>query len=480
MMFESEDTSRSTIEDESGPEPVSPAPTPSDTEQEEPPSLELLEESAAQLAALRQRAEYLLEQLSTGRVDEQSRDNIDAGDTVQEPRREDHEDDEMAMEWRTPTSFDEPLFPGSLVSDNNTAGRHADAEHEGRDLPVGNAIVPFQDPAPSSSDGSPPEPNPSEVFAEPPTPPASTASTSQNSGMSPPAGEAYDQPDVVPPLLDLDSAETYPIQRHSAQSSSILDRPVGAGQPAFGQVADARFNVTATDVMVVEKEIAVLFKAINRHSEARRENTGHALSLLREAKEIVLSEPHRLERAEYNIQQARLILERAKVSRRQSRLLALRTVWRLILWLAVLGGLGAALHLYPQIIDEIVSRTAFRLGWEEALFVPALWAVVAGGAGGCLGTISFLVERVRIHHEFDDQYILRTTVQPLMGVILGMLVFGILAVGFNSLGSSLRIHPLTTFLPAAVALPVGLWQEYVYALIFRLTRLLTFQRRRRW
>lgn len=478
-MFESEDTPRSTIEDESGPEPTSAPPPPSDAELEEPPSLELLEESAAQLAALRQRAEYLLEQLSTGRVEERPRDNVDARDTVQEPLREDHEDDEMATEWRTPTAFDEPLFPGSLASDNNT-GRHADGEQAGRDLPVGKAIVPFQDPAPTSSDGSHPEPDPPEVFSEPPTQPSSTASTSQNSEMPSSAGEAYDPPDVVPPLLGLDSAGTNPIQRHNAQSSSILDRPVGAGQPAFGQVADAKFDVTATDVMVVDKEIAVLFKAINRHSEARRENTGHALSLLREAKEIVLSQPHRIQRAEYNIQQARLILERAKVSRRQSRLLALRTVWRLILWLAVLGGLGAALHLYPQVIGEIVSRAAFRLGWEEALFVPALWAVVAGGAGGCLGTIAFLVERVRIHQEFDDQYILRTTVQPLMGVILGLLVFGILAVGFNSLGSSLRIHPLTTFLPAAIALPVGLWQEYVYALIFRLTRLLTFQRRRRW
>lgn len=478
-MFESEDTSRSTIEDEVGPEPFSAPPTTTDSEIEEPPSLELLEESAAQLAALRQRAEYLLEQLSTGRADERSRRDLDPRDPEREPRKESHVDNEMAVEWKAPTEVDEPPLPGSLESDNNT-GRHVDAEQDGRALPISNAIVPFQDPATLKPDGSHSVPNTSGAFAEPPTSPASTASTTQNPGMPSSHGDAYDPPDVVPPLLEVDSAEAYPIQRHREQSSSVLDRPVGAGQSALGQVADARFDVTATDVMVVEKEIAVLFKAINRHREARRENTGHALSLLREAREIVLSEPHRIERAQYNIQQARLILERARISRRQSRLLALRTVWRLILWLAILGGLGTALQLYPHIIDDIVSRAATSLGWAEALFIPALWAVVAGGAGGCLGTISFLVERMRIQHEFDDQYILRTTIQPLMGVILGLLVFGILAVSFNSLGASLRAHPLTTFLPAAIALPVGLWQEYVYALIFRLTRLLTFQRRRRW
>ena len=478
-MFESENASRSTLEDEVGPEPASEAPTPTDDEREEPPSLELLEESAAQLAALRQRAEYLLEQLSTGKADGRSRDDIDDAGAVQAPRSEAHEGDGMAMEVKAPTAFDGPSFPVTLDGENDT-GRPGDAQLDGRDISGGNAIVPFQGPTSVAPNSSPPDPNASETFAELHSSQGSSESTSPYSGMSTPDGDAYDPPDVVPPLLETDSAEAYPIERHRARSSSVLDRPVGATRSAFGQVAGAKFDVTATDVMVVEEEIAGLFRAINRHKEVRRENTGHALSLLREAQEIVLSEPHRIERAEYNIQQARLILDRARVSRRQSRLLALRTVWRLVLWLAILGGLGAALQLYPQVVDEIVSRAAARLRWEETLFVPALWAVVAGGAGGCLGTISFLVERMRIHQEFDDQYILRTTIQPLMGVVLGLLIFAILAAVFNSLDASLRIHPLTTFLPAAIALPVGLWQEYVYALIFRITRLFTFQRRRRW
>ena len=479
MMFESEENSRSPFAKDVGSQPNPASPTPADPEQEDPPSLELLEESAAQLAALRQRAEYLLEQLSPGRADGRSRDDIDVKDSVQEPLREAHEGGEIALEWKTASELNEPSFPGALENDNNS-GRHAEAEQEGRDLPSPIARAPILDPATTESDGSPSLPKASETLTDPLAPRHSSGPTSQDIGMSSSDGDAYDQPDVAPPLLEVDSAEAYPIQRHRAQPASLLDRPVGASQPAFGQVADAGFDVTATDVMVVEKEIAVLFKAINRHRNARRENTGHALALLREAMEIVRSEPHRIERAEYNIQQARLILERATLSRRHSRLLALRTVWRLILWLSFLGGLGAALQLYPQSINQIVSHAAARLGWEEALFVPALWAVVAGGAGGCLGTISFLVERMRIHQEFDNQYILRSTIQPMMGVVLGLLVFAVLAAVFNSVGIPLQRHPLTSYLPAALALPVGLWQEYVYALVFRLTQLLTFQRRRRW
>ena len=87
---------------------------------------------------------------------------------------------------------------------------------------------------------------------------------------------------------------------------------------------------------------------------------------------------------------------------------------------------------------------------------------------------------MRVHEDFDRQYILRSVIQPLMGIFLGLISYGLLVVLFKSLDASVVGHPVTTYLPAALALPIGLWQVYVYAAIFRVTRLLTFQRRRRW
>ena len=231
---------------------------------------------------------------------------------------------------------------------------------------------------------------------------------------------------------------------------------------------------------MIEEEIVNLYEAIDRFRETRRENTGHALSLLREAREIITGQPHRIERAQYNIQQARQIIERARSSRRRSRGMALRTFGFLILWLAGLGGLGAALYLYPLDVNEVIGLISSTTGWNTTHYTPLLWTVATGGIGGCLGTISFLFERMRVHEEFDRQYILRSVIQPLMGVILGLIAYGLLAALFSSLDASIVGHPVTSFLPAALALPIGLWQVYVYAAIFRLTRLLTFQRRRRW
>ncbi len=274
--------------------------------------------------------------------------------------------------------------------------------------------------------------------------------------------------------------QQYPIQSIQPQSESVLDNPVTVAPPPEWLKFEVAPESLSTDAQLIEEEIAGLYEAIEKFQETRRENTGHALSLLREAREIISGQPHRIERAHYNIQQARQIIERAKSSRNRSLGIALRTFGLLILWLAALGGLGAALYLYPLEVNEIFLLISSSTGWNTSHYHSLLWTVATGGIGGWLGTISFLFERMRVHEEFDQQYILRSMIQPLMGVILGLFSYALLAVPFSALNASIVGHPVTAYLPAALALPIGLWQVYVYAAIFSFTRLLTFQRRRRW
>lgn len=497
LMLESENAFQSSAESEGRTEANAAAPTPSDIDREDLPSLHMLEESAAQLAALRQRAEFLLEQLSTGSVGAPSHSVADEGEPdppqpaggsglrhARQHLRSSQTGAEgggfVSGQQEEQTRFEEAPPPLSLENDFDAA-RASDANSEDKEAPDQHSGFSVQGPPAAQPDFTSPRP-----YGDSQLPRGAESPPWQDTEM-PAAGEASSlQPEIDPPLQEEAPSPAYPIQRYHPQPSSILDSPIGASQPTLSGMDAPRPTphlgaASATSKMqVVEEEIITLYKAIQRVMKTRRGNTGHALSLLREAREIVLEEPQRIERAEYNIQQARQILDRARLSRRQSRLVALRTIWRLILWLVILGGLGAALYFYPQRADEIVGIGAARVGWDTSLILSALWAVVAGGAGGCLGTISILVERMRVHQAFDDQYILRSTIQPLMGVVLGVTIFGLLAVVFNSLGTFITVHPVTTYLPAAIAFPIGLWQEYVYALIFRLTRLFTFQRRRRW
>ncbi len=431
----------------------------------------MLEESAAHLAALRQRAEFLLEQINSGADTSPSRE---APDGIA-PQRE-----ESAGNQQAPASQ-------SDLADHTEPETTSQPGHSANDgvVPDAQDLAPrTPDPAAQSAE-PPPQPHPSTQHYTPPN--AATAPQSGSPGQShrevePPAAadQPHSQSGLNPAGQPGPQEQQFPIQSVQPQSESILDNPVTVAPPPDWLKFEVAPESLSTDAELIEEEIAGLYDAIERFRETRRENTGHALSLLREAREIIIGQPHRIERAQYNIQQARQIIERARSSRSRSRGIGLRTFGLLILWLAALGGLGAALYLYPLEVDEIILLIASSTGWNTSHYIALLWTVAAGGIGGCLGTVSFLFERMRVHEDFDRQYILRAMIQPLMGILLGLIAYALLVLLFNSLNASIIGHPVTSYLPAALALPVGLWQVYVYAAIFRFTRLLTFQRRRRW
>jgi len=429
----------------------------------------MLEESAAQLAALRQRAEFLLEQMSAVPGAAPSSESSDGATQVPARPAEDQPRPASGFDRNDVSEPDkliqtEPNQNSSAVS-NNSATSSGKVEHGDREPELSRL-----------SQSSPQQDNPSN---------SDTAPRSESLNQPPRAIEQpvendlyHNQPSLGPPPQP--EQQQFPIQNYQPQSDSLLDSPVTVAPPPDQFKFEVAPESLSADAQLIEEEILFLYEAIDRFRETRRENTGHALSLLREAREIISSQPNRMERAQYNIQQARQIIERARITRRRSRGIALRTFSLLILWLAGLGGLGAALYLYPLDVNEIIETVSSSTGWNTSHYYPLLWTVATGGIGGWLGTVSFLFERMRVHEEFDRQYILRSLIQPLMGVILGLIAYGLLAALFNSLNASIIVHPVTTYLPAAAALPIGIWQVYVYAAIFRITSLLTFQRRRRW
>ena len=431
----------------------------------------MLEESAAQLAALRQRAESLLEQLAASPDSSRSRDGQHgaAQETAETPEHQ---------QGPVPPAHQQVL-PGPVNPPQPDRTRNDGAVPDSTDPPLANPDP--SGPAAESHHRSEPSfreetDRTTETAPQPGPLPQSPHEVDRSGAEDPP----YTQSGLRPAGQPATQEQQYPIQSVQPQSESLLDNPVTVAPPPDWLKFEVAPESLSTDAQLIEEEIAGLYEAIEKFQEARRENTGHALSLLREAREIISGQPHRIERAQYNIQQARQIIERAKSSRSRSLGIALRTFALLIIWLAALGGLGAALYLYPLEVNEIVLLISSNTGWNTSHYHSLLWTIATGGIGGWLGTLSFLFERMRVHEEFDHQYILRSVIQPLMGVILGLISYGLLAILFNALNASIIGHPVTAYLPAALALPIGLWQVYVYAAIFRFTRLLTFQRRRRW
>lgn len=259
---------------------------------------------------------------------------------------------------------------------------------------------------------------------------------------------------------------------------SFLTRPA----PALGKApppATLPIALTAGQIRFLDEEIARLYEEVNRVLATRREITGHALSLLREAREIIYTEPHRLGRAEYDLNQVRTILERAQQSRRESTRRGFRVLLYLALWLAGTAAAGIALYLYGADLSRIASLLLGDQSRMMAHLDSFLWVMVTGSAGAVVGTILAFLTHIRSDNDFDRQHVVRFAVQPMMGIVLGILLYMLFSLLFAFMRIDLTARAVTRALPVVLALPAGLWQEWIYASLYRILSFFTFRPRRR-
>lgn len=228
----------------------------------------------------------------------------------------------------------------------------------------------------------------------------------------------------------------------------------------------------------LESEIAQLYEQVSRLQQNRRDLTGHALSLLREARTIIHSQPERLGRAEYNIRQVHSILQRNREGHRRSTRNGILLLLYLSLWLMLCSAGVVALVLYQNELSTLITANQATNPALARHLLPLLWTVLLGGTGGVIGAIFSLVVLMRNGQEFDQQYVVRYIIQPVMGVVLAFSVYGMALVFFSLIEIDLLAQPLTQWVPAAVAFPVGLWQEGVYGMLYRFSRIFRFGRRR--
>lgn len=261
-------------------------------------------------------------------------------------------------------------------------------------------------------------------------------------------------------------------------AASVLDAPVSAPRRIAARPTPV-VSVSETKARELEEEIDQLYNQVNRLQQSRRELTGHALSLLRESRAILHTQPERYGRAEYNVRQVRIILDRARDGRRRSLRYGVLLLVYLALWLTVCASAITSLFLYGRDVQIILEAA---LGGDSRLAantVSVLWAVLGGAAGGVLGAIASLATHLRQGQEFDRQYVLRYTIQPIMGVVLALFIYLLCSFFANALEADLTAGQMSSLLPAAIAFPAGLWQEMVYALLYRLTGVFRFGSRRR-
>jgi len=214
-------------------------------------------------------------------------------------------------------------------------------------------------------------------------------------------------------------------------------------------------------------EIQELHTEVEEHLSSNKEDLNFALTTLLEANDIIIENPRQYDEAMY-----RVSLVKAMLVRRQ----------RLTFW-SYRMGLGIllyALFFIGLCIGGMFAPINFNslLRGEElgSIFEAILITGLAGGIGGSVEILWRLFWRVSVKQDFDPQYLMYYLVKPILGFVLGMVMYFVVAVGTSVTGvgavQTLPTASATTgfVLTWLLGFIAGFRQESVFDMIYVLIK----------
>jgi hypothetical protein len=218
----------------------------------------------------------------------------------------------------------------------------------------------------------------------------------------------------------------------------------------------------------LHQQIDELYQQVTAEFSSPPGNADHMLTLLQEARQILLESPENYVAAEYRIAQVRSTMSRTRESRAQSARLAPRVFVYEVVWL-ILFLLGL---VFAAPLAGVFTRAGNITGATASDLFPFWNTLMWGGIGGIIGALYALWWHVSDQQDFDRQYVMWYLVQPIMGVVLGGIVYLLLAAGFLVL----QITPSdpnagARLLPYLLAVLAGFRQNFIYNQFDRLVSL---------
>lgn len=211
-----------------------------------------------------------------------------------------------------------------------------------------------------------------------------------------------------------------------------------------------------------------------------------ALTLLREARDISIERPRQFDQAEYRVARVRAMLERKQNISRWSLIYGYPVLLYEVVWFMLLLGSLLFDHSLAVFIAGLTKTTVSDLASLSMEHVFPLWNTMAwGGIGGVVGSLYSLYWHAAVEQDFDKQYLMWYIVQPIMGIILGGIVYLIIAAGFISVqvlaaqaptvseAAQAMSNPAVKAFHSVVACVAGFRQRFVYEMLDRIVQVLT-------
>jgi hypothetical protein len=232
-----------------------------------------------------------------------------------------------------------------------------------------------------------------------------------------------------------------------------------------------------SDLSALDREVDALYGKVSTLLSGRREEATIAFDILRRVRLILLKDPEQYADAEYMVNQVRARVNQIEQSLEGGRSYAPRIFAYQTIWVVVL----AILALITTVNGTTFSAwVAYLLGVE--MNSPQLsWAVLFlstlawGGIGGVTSALWSLHHHISVARDYDPVENLWYYSQPVLGMVLGGIVFLVLGAGFLVVQVDLASQDAALgarLLPAAIAVVAGFRQSMVLELIERVVSLI--------
>ncbi len=256
-----------------------------------------------------------------------------------------------------------------------------------------------------------------------------------------------------------------PVRRNPA----VINGGTVTGSMAVGP-RNARYAAllprsTPWDTHEMEREILALSEEMARVLPAGHESARRARHLLDKAQTIFAADPQRSAEVDYYLSQVRAIVDRSHQTLQWAGLYRKQLVRYLLAWAVLCSMIVAAALIFGNGLGERISSAMgwAAEGWAASNVAPALLAIYAGALGGAVGGLVNL-QRYLAHGVgfIDRKYSLRGLILPIMGMLGGALIFGLLSGLFWMFGISLNSSWLLELVPALLAFGLAFAQESIY------------------
>lgn len=225
-------------------------------------------------------------------------------------------------------------------------------------------------------------------------------------------------------------------------------------------------KLTSDQERALNKDIDHLYARVTAELPNDKKRTQGALAILQQARKIMVESPENYVTAEYQVQRVEALLVSSANSRQWSAQYGRRVFAYEALWM-----FGFLLfYMLANIFWPMFSRWLIQVTGLDpnsvvvGQAVPFVSTLIWGGIGGAVGALYSLWYHISDQRDFDREFLVWYYTQPLLGMVLGGIVYLLFMTGMMVLqGGSATTDSLgARLLPSLIAAIGGFRQNFVF------------------